>query len=94
MRPMTMVVGVLLGSSVAITLGLAVVAVIYLILGTDEPALRRELPALLRNSLIFLMVTAISAASFRAEWKGGWGRWPWRVVMAVVLAALVWHYWP
>lgn len=91
---MAMVTGVVLGSSVAITLGLAVVAVIYLLIGTGEPAMQRELPALVRNTAIFMLISAVAAIAFRGEIKAA--RWCWwsRASLAAVFAAAAFHYWP
>lgn len=64
MRPLTAVTGILLGSCVAITVSLAAVLVVFLILGDDYPRLQSEFDALVASVLIFLVMTAISAASF------------------------------
>ncbi len=94
MRPVTMVVGIVLGSSAAIALGLAVVLLIYLLIGGDEPAMQREIPALWRNALIFVGFTALSALSFYAQIKEK--RWASLALASVVLslAALITYYWP
>mgnify|MGYP001031587017 CR=1 FL=1 len=64
MRPLTAVTGILLGSCVAITVSLAAVLVVFLVLGDDYPRLQSEFDALVSSLLIFLVMTAISAASF------------------------------
>ena len=64
MRPLTAINGILLGSCVAITVSLAAVLVVFLILGDDYPRLQTEFNALVASLLIFLGMTAISAASF------------------------------
>ena len=64
MRPLTAVTGILLGSCVAITVSLAAVLVVFLVLGDDYPRLQSEFDALVSSVLIFLVMTAISAASF------------------------------
>jgi len=94
MRPVTMVVGIILGSSTAIALGLVVVLLIYLLIGADEPAMQREIPALWRNSMIFIGFTAVSAVSFYGQIKQT--RWASLALAAIILmlAALVTYYWP
>lgn len=94
MRPMAMVTGVILGSSVAIALGLAVVAAIYLLIGADEPAMQRELPALGRNTVIFLFVSGLAATAFRGEIKAARWRWVSRLALVTALGAVTMHYWP
>lgn len=64
MRPLTVVTGIIAGSSVAITVSLAAVILITLILGDDYPRLRHEFKPLLESTLLFFGMTAISAASF------------------------------
>ena len=64
MRPLTAINGILLGSCGAITLSLAAVLVVFLVLGDDYPRLQNEFDALVTSLLIFLSMTAISAASF------------------------------
>ncbi len=64
MRPLTAINGILLGSCVAISVSLAAVAVIFLFLGDDYPRVQSEFNALVTSLLIFLGMTAISAASF------------------------------
>lgn len=64
MRPLTAVTAILLGSCVAITISLAAVLVVFLVLGDDYPRLQSEFDALVSSVLIFLVMTAISAASF------------------------------
>lgn len=91
---MAMVTGVVLGSSVAIALGLAVVAVIYLLIGADEPAMQRELPALGRNTAIFVVFSGIAAWAFRGEVVSARWRWGSRAALATALIGLVIHYWP
>ncbi len=64
MRPLTAINGILLGSCVAITVSLTAVLVVFLVLGDDYPRLQGEFDALVASVLIFLGMTAISAASF------------------------------
>jgi hypothetical protein len=64
MRPLTAITGILLGSCVAITVSLSAVLVVFLILGDDYPRLQSEFDALVSSVLIFIVMTAISAASF------------------------------
>ena len=64
MRPLTAINGILLGSCVAISVSLAAVLVIFLFLGDDYPRVQNEFNALVTSLLIFLGMTAISAASF------------------------------
>ena len=94
MRPLTFITGILLGSSVSITLGLAAVILIFLILGDEYPRLAYEFSDLIKSTLIFVVLTTISAASFYSllkEWKN---RWWLQFALWASLAATGFYYWP
>ena len=94
MRPLTFITGILLGSSVSITLGLAAVILIFLILGDEYPRLAYEFSDLIKSTLIFVVLTTISAASFYSllkEWKN---RWWLQFALCAPLAATGFYYWP
>lgn len=94
MRPLTVLIGIVLGSCVAITLGLAVVSVIYLVLGPEEPVLRRELLPLGMSLLIFSLLTALAALSFYGSLMARhWRHLPGLALLSG-LALTVYYYWP
>ena len=64
MRPLTAINGILLGSCVAISVSLAAVLIVFLIVGDEYPRVQDEFSPLVTSLLIFLCMTAISAASF------------------------------
>jgi len=94
MRPLTMINGILLGSCLAISVSLAMVLIVFLVLGDEHPRLQHEFRPLLTSMLIFLGMTVISAASFysliinhRARvWAQG--------LMWLGVAVTTWYYWP
>jgi len=94
MHPLTVVTGVLLGSSFSITLSLAAVMVIYLILGDEYPRLANEFSALIESTLIFLGMTTISGLSFYSLLKRLRSRWWLQAGLWSALAATTWYYWP
>lgn len=94
MRPLTFITGILLGSSVSITLRLTAVILIFLILGDEYPRLAYEFSNLIKSALIFVVLTAISAASFYCllkEWKN---RWWLQFALWASLPATGFYYWP
>ena len=94
MRPLTFINGILLGSSVSITLGLAAVILIFLILGDEYPRLAYEFSDLIKSTLIFVVLTTISAASFYSllkEWKN---RWWLQFALWASFTATGFYYWP
>lgn len=94
MRPLTVINGFLLGSCLSIALSLAMVLVVYLVIGTGEPRIRDEMAPLTYSLLIFMGMTAISGASFFGLATGRRWRWPAQAVLLAGLVATGWYYWP
>jgi hypothetical protein len=94
MRPLTAVTMIVLGSSFAITFSLAAVLLVVLILGDEYPRLQREFDPLMGSFVLFVIMTAISAASFYALIKQH-RLWVWaQGAMWCGLCAIGWYYWP
>lgn len=94
MRPLAVLIGILMGSAVAIVLGLGMVLIIFLILSGEHSELDAEFPALLRAVGLFALLAATAIASFVGELR--LTRWR-RVALAATLASLAlvgWVYWP
>jgi hypothetical protein len=94
MRPLTVITGIVLGSSVSITVSLAAVLFIFLVLGDAHPRLDSEFGALINSLLIFSAMTVISGLSFyslliRHRWRGAA-----QILMWLGLAATGTYYWP
>ncbi len=94
MRPLTMITGILLGSCAAITISLALVVIVFLWLGDDHPRLQHEFRPLLGSLLIFLGMTAISAASFYSLLIGHRARYAAQALLWLGLLGTAWYYWP
>lgn len=94
MQPLTIITGIVLGSAASISLGLAVVMLIFLILGDDYPRLAAEFDSLVGSLGLFLAMTAVSAASFYAQLKRLWWRWPAQALMWADVFFTGWFYWP
>lgn len=94
MRPLTMITGILLGSSAAITISLGLVLIVFLLLGEEHPRLQHEFRPLVSSMLIFLGMTAITAASFYSLVIGHRARFAAQGLMWVGLAGTAWYYWP
>ncbi len=93
MRPLTVLTGIVLGSSAATTFGLGATLVVFLVLSGETPQFREELPLLAVYLVIFVVLTALAALSFigqaRERW---WRRWA-QLAMWGALAGLVALYW-
>ena len=94
MRPLTMITGILLGSCLAISVSLALVFVVFLVLGDDYPRLQHEFRPLLISMTIFLGMTIISAGSFYTLIMRHRARFVAQGLMWLGLAATAWYYWP
>ena len=94
MRPLTVVSGILLGTSVSITASLAAVVIISLVLGDEYPRLAYEFGGLARSTLAFALLTAISAASFYSMLKQHRYRYLYQAGMWLTVVAIGAYYWP
>lgn len=94
MRPLTVITGILLGSSFSIAFSLAGVMCIFFILGDDHPRLNNEIRPLFNSFAIFTAMTAVTATSFYTLIKDLAGRWPAQGVMWLSLFSIVFYYWP
>ena len=94
MRPLTAVTLIILGSCFAITFSLAAVLIVVLVLGDEYPRLQNECAPLRNSVLLFLGMTAISAASFYSLVKSHHLRFWAQGAMWLGLVATGWFYWP
>ena len=88
MRPLTVLTGLVLGSSAATTFGLAATLVVFMVLSDEHPQFRNELPLLAVYVLVFLALTAISALSFLGLARERPWRWWAQGAMWAALAGL------
>lgn len=94
MRPLTVITGILLGSSVAITVSLAAVMTVFIVLGDNYPRLRSEFAPLASSLLVFSFMTIAAGLSFYTQVKNQ-PRWlDAHLLMWAVLIASVAYYWP
>ena len=94
MRPLMVINGILLGSSLSIAVSLTLVFVVFLVIGDDYPRVQAEKGALVVSIFIFTGMTIISAASFYTLAKKYPQRHVAQALMWTGLAATAWYYWP
>ena len=93
MQPLTVLTGIVLGSSAATTFGLAATLVVFLVLSGEVPEFREELPLLALYVALFAGLTALAATSFVGLAKNrAWRGWA-QVAMWGALAGLAALYW-
>jgi len=92
-RPLTVLTGIVLGSSAATTFGLAATLVVFLVLAGEYPQFQSELPLLVRYLAVFVGLTAVAALGFLGLAKNKpWRLWAQLAMWASLtgLAALYW----
>ena len=94
MRPLTAVTLIILGSCFSISVSLAAVLVVVLVLGGEYPRLQREFEPLLSSFVLFVVMTAVSAASFYSLIKKHRLRFWAQAAMWLGLLVTGAYYWP
>ena len=94
MRPLMVINGILLGSSLSIAVSLALVFIVFLVIGDDYPRIEQEREPLVASIFIFTGMTIISAASFYTLAKNHAQRYPAQALMWLGVGATAWYYWP
>ena len=94
MRPLAVLNAIVFGSAAAITFGLLGVVVIFLVLKGSNPVMNDEFPALLRSSVVFAVLAAVSGASLWALLKTRQWRWWAQAAMWMAVGGIALLYWP
>ncbi len=94
MRPLTVITGILLGSCASIAISLAMVVIVFLVLGDEYPRLQHEFRPLLMSMFIFLGMTVLTAGSFYSLVRMlRWRLWS-QLLMWLGLSATIWYFLP
>lgn len=94
MRPMTMLNGVLLGTSVAIAIGTAVTLLIVTLLAGESSRLESEWRPLLVTTVLFVVLSGLCAAAFIGHLRERAWRWAAQAGVVLAIAAVVAFFWP
>ena len=94
MKPFAVILGIIMGSTVAMAVCLAMTGIVFLLLPEYAARLSGEHAPLLRGLAWSWALAALAAGSFIGELRGGSWRRPCQVALFVLLAVLAWHYWP
>ena len=94
MRPLAVLIAIIMGSAIALTAALSMSAVVFLLLPEYSARLASERMPLLRALLWGLGLTAVASASFIGELRGRRWRFGTQALLAAMLVALGWMYWP
>ena len=94
MKPLTVLLGIVMGSAVALAVCLGLTGVVFLLLPEYSARLAGEHAPLLKGLFWSWSLAGVSAASFVGELRHR----PWRrvphAVLLIELALLGWLYWP
>ena len=94
MRPMAVLIGIIMGSAIAMSVSLTMSAIVFFLLPEYSVRLAPERLPLLKGLLWSWSLAAVGGASFVGELK----QWRWRygaqIVHALMLIALGIIYWP
>lgn len=94
MRPLTVLIGIIMGSSVAIALGLGMVLIVFLILAGERPQLREEFRPLLIAVALFTVLSGLAVVAFLGNLRQRSWRSAANVGLCGGLLLLSWIYWP
>jgi hypothetical protein len=94
MRPLTFLIGIVMGSVVSLAVVLLLVWIVILCLPGNEQPFASEQGALLRAVVIFTLFSAASGASFYADLRDRSWRYLAHTATLAMLALTVWIYWP
>jgi O-antigen/teichoic acid export membrane protein len=94
MSPLAVLTGIIMGSAITMTVGLAMVLIVFVVLTGEHPRLGIEAYRLLASFGLFLTLALLSSAAFWAVLNRR--RWMWAAQAAtwVALGAIAWFYWP
>ena len=94
MRPLVVLLGIVMGSTVSIALGLLMTGVVFLLLHDTESRLADESRPLLTSTLLMVVLAAVAVASFLGELQQRRWRLPAHAGLVAMLAIAVWTFWP
>ena len=94
MRPLAVLIGIVMGSTVSIFAALALTGVVVLLVPDDADRLVAERAPLVKAIVLFALASAAAGWSFYGEIRQRRWRFPVHAVLVMVLGATVWMYWP
>ena len=94
MHPLSVLLGIVLGSAVSITVALVLTLVVFLMLPEFADRIGEEFPPLLLTLAGSALITVVSAFGFYGELREtAWRRVP-QVALALLLTLIGWLVWP
>ncbi len=94
MRPLTILLGIVMGSTVSLSVGLLGTWIVILFLPKEAERFAPEHAALLQAIALFTALAAASAFSFYGDLRSRSWRLTAHAVSVLLLATTIWVYWP
>ena len=94
MTPLTVLLGIIMGSAVALAIALGMTGIVFLLLPEYSARLAGEQMPLLKGLLWSWSLALAAAASFMGELQTKSWRRSAQLSLVMLLAALAWRYWP
>lgn len=94
MRPFAVLLGIIMGSAVALSVALGMTGIVFILLPEYSVRLSAEHAPLLKGLAWSWSLAAVGAASFFGELRERRWRFVPQGVLGAMLATLAWIYWP
>lgn len=94
MRPLVVLLGIVMGSTVSIAAALVLTGVVFLLLPEYGTRLAEERNPLILACLLSMMLAAIASTSFYGELRTRSWRYAAHGALLLMLAIALWTYWP
>jgi hypothetical protein len=94
MRPLVVLLGIVMGSTVSIAMALLLTGVVFLLMPEYGARLAEERNPLLAACLLSVLLAAIASTSFYGELRSRAWRYAAHGALLLMLALALWTYWP
>ena len=94
MKPLTVLLGIVLGSAVAMAVSFGMTGIVFMLLPEYSARLAGESIPLFKALAWSWSLALVAAASFIGELKSRSWRRPAQALLLALLAMLAWRYWP
>lgn len=94
MKPLTVLLGIVTGSAIALAVALGMTGIVFLLLPEYSARLAGEQAPLMKGLAWSWSLALVSAASFVGELKIARWRRPAQLLLALELSLLAWRFWP
>jgi len=94
MRPLVVLIGIVMGSTVSIAVALLLTGVVFLLLPEYGARLADESGSLRLACLVSIILAGIAATSFYGELRQRTWRYGAHALLVAMLAVAFWTYWP